>query len=270
MKTFPSFFLFFLFLSFTSPSLQAFNRETHQLISFKNVIPDKNLLPGWSPDKNPCTFDGVTCKDNKVSSIDLSSKPLSVGFSAVASSLLSLTGLESLSLSNSHINGSITSGFKCSASLTSLDLSTNSISGPVTTLSSLGSCLGLKSLNVSSNSLDFPGKVSGGLKLSNSLEVLDLSTNLLSGANVFNWILSGGCGELKHLAISGNKISGDVDVSRCPNLEFLDVSSNNFSTGLPYLGDCSALQHLDISGNKLSGDFSNAISSCTNLRFFFS
>ncbi|KAJ4880109.1 Protein BRASSINOSTEROID INSENSITIVE 1 [Raphanus sativus] len=267
MKTFPSFFLFLLFLSFTSPSLQAFNRETHQLISFKNVIPDKNLLPGWSPDKNPCTFDGVTCKDNKVSSIDLSSKPLSVGFSAVASSLLSLTGLESLSLSNSHINGSITSGFKCSASLTSLDLSTNSISGPVTTLSSLGSCVGLKSLNVSSNSLDFPGKVSGGLKLSSSsLEVLDLSANLLSGANVVGWILSGGCGELKHLAISGNKISGDVDVSRCPNLEFLDVSSNNFSTGLPYLGDCSALQHLDISGNKLSGDFSNAISSCTNLR----
>ncbi|KAG2319072.1 hypothetical protein Bca4012_054690 [Brassica carinata] len=272
MKTLPSFFLFFLFfLSFSSASpSQSLNRETHhQLISFKNVIPDKNLLPNWSPDKNPCTFEGVTCKDNKVSSIDLSSKPLNVGFSAVASSLLSLTGLESLSLSNSHINGSINSGFKCSASLTTLDLSGNSISGPVSTLSSLGSCTGLKSLNVSSNSLDFPGKISpgGGLKqLSSSLEVLDLSANLLSGANVAGWILSDGCGELKHLAISGNKISGDVDVSRCANLEFLDVSSNNFSTSIPSLGDCSALQHLDISGNKLSGDISGAVSSCTNLR----
>ncbi|KAF8048027.1 hypothetical protein N665_2714s0003 [Sinapis alba] len=272
MKTFPSFFLFFFFLSFSSPSLQAsspsqsLNRETHhQLISFKNVLSDKNLLPDWSPDKNPCTFEGVTCKDNKISSVDLSSKPLNVGFSAVASSLLSLTGLESLFLSNSHINGSI-SGFKCSASLTSLDLSRNSISGPVSTLSSLSSCIGLKFLNISSNTLDFPGKISGGLKLSSSLEVLDLSTNLLSGANVAGWILSDGCGEMKHLAISGNKISGDVDVSRCVNLEFLDLSSNNFSTGIPYLGDCSALQHLDISGNKLSGDFSRAISPCTNLR----
>ncbi|CAN7133402.1 protein BRASSINOSTEROID INSENSITIVE 1 [Brassica rapa] len=264
MKTFPTFFLFLLTLSFSS---QASTSQTHQLLSFKNALPDKNLLPDWSPDKNPCTFEGVTCKADKISSIDLSSKPLNLGFSAVASSLLSLTGLESLFLSNTNINGSV-SGTKCSASLTTLDLSRNSISGPVSTLSSLGSCIALKSLNMSSNSLEFPGKISGGgLKLSSSsLEVLDLSKNLLSGANLVGWIVSGGCGELKHLDISGNKISGDADVSPCVNLEFLDLSSNNFSTVIPYLGDCSALQHLDISGNKLSGDFSSAISSCTNLR----
>ncbi|KAL0763977.1 hypothetical protein Bca101_080128 [Brassica carinata] len=273
MKIFPSFFLFVttLFFSVFSLSLQASSpsqslyREIHQLISFRNVLPDKNLLPDWSPDKNPCTFHGVTCKEDKVTSIDLSSKPLNVGFSAVASSLLSLAGLESLSLSNSHINGSI-SDFKCSASLTSLNLSRNTISGPVSTLSSFGSCIGLKHLNVSSNTLDFPGNIPGGLKLSSSLEVLDLSTNSLSGANVVGWILSNGCSELKHLAVSGNKISGDVDVSRCVNLEFLDISSNNFSTSVPSLGACSALQHLDISANKFSGDFSNAISACTELK----
>ncbi|KAG7594948.1 Leucine-rich repeat-containing N-terminal plant-type [Arabidopsis thaliana x Arabidopsis arenosa] len=281
MKTFPSFFhslttLFFFFsLSFQASPSESLYREIHQLISFKNVLPDKNLLQDWSSNKNPCTFNGVTCRDDKVTSIDLSSKPLNVGFSAVASSLMTLTGLESLFLSNSHINGSI-SDFKCSASLTSLDRSRNSLSGPVTTLTSLGSCSGLKFLNVSSNTLYFPGKVSGGSKL-NSLEVLDLSSNSLSGANVVGWVLSYGCGELKHLAISGNKISGDVDVSRCVhltfldvsrcvNLKFLDVSSNNFSTRIPFLGDCSALQHFDISGNKLSGDFSRAISTCTELR----
>ncbi|KAJ0252440.1 Protein BRASSINOSTEROID INSENSITIVE 1 [Hirschfeldia incana] len=273
MKTFPSFFLslttlFSLFFPLSiqaSPQSQSLYREIHQLISFKNVLPDKNLLPDWSPNKNPCTYDGVTCRDDKVTSIDLSSKPLNVGFSAVASSLLSLTGLESLFLSNSNINGSITN-FKCSPSLTSLDLSRNSLSGPVTTLSSLGSCIALKSLNLSSNNLNFPAKISGGLKLSSTLEVLDLSTNSLSGDNVVGWILSDGCGALKHFAVSGNKISGDVDVSRCANLEFLDVSSNNFSTGIPSLGDCSTLQHLDISGNKFSGDFSRAVSSCTELR----
>ncbi|CAN6917462.1 unnamed protein product [Brassica oleracea] len=272
MKTFLSFLLsattFFSFFSLSleaSSASQSLYREIHQLISFKNVLPDKNLLPDWSPNKNPCTYDGVTCRDDRVTSIDLSSKPLNVGFSAVASSLLSLTGLESLSLSDSHINGSITT-FKCSPSLTTLDLSRNSISGPVTTLSSLGSCIGLKHLNVSSNTLDFPAKISGGMKKLSSLEVLDLSANSLSGDNVVGWALSDGCEALKHFAISGNKISGDVDVSRCVNLEFLDVSSNNFSTGIPSLGDCSALRHLDISGNKLSGDFSSVISSCTDLR----
>ncbi|CAL9218644.1 unnamed protein product, partial [Arabidopsis halleri] len=91
----------------------------------------------------------------------------------------------------SHINGSI-SGFKCSASLTSLDLSRNSLSGPVTTLTGL-------------------------------------------------------------------------DVSRCVNLKFLHVSSNNFSIGIPFIGDCSALQHLDISGNKLSGTVPPSFSSCSLL-----
>ncbi|CAH8369320.1 unnamed protein product [Eruca vesicaria subsp. sativa] len=270
MKTFPSFFLsvttLFFFFSF-SLSLQVSSpyKETHQLITFKNVLPDKNLLSDWSPDKNPCTFEGVTCKDDKISSIDLSSKPLNIGFSAVSSSLLSLTGLESLFLSNTHINGSISS-LNCPASLTTLDLSRNSISGPVSTLSTLNSCTGLKFLNVSSNTLDFPGKISSPLKLSNSLEVLDLSTNSLSGANVVGWILSDGCQELKHFAISGNKISGHVDVSPCTSLKFLDISSNNFSTVIPSLGACSSLQHLDISGNKLTGDFSTAISSCINLK----
>ncbi|CDY53185.1 BnaA06g40640D [Brassica napus] len=272
MKTFPSFFLFVttLFFSVFSLSLQASSpsqslyREIHHLISFKNVLPDKNLLPDWSPDKNPCTFHGVTCKEDKVTSIDLSSKPLNVGFTAVASSLLSLAGLESLFLSNSHINGSI-SDFKCTASLTSLDLSMNSISGPVSTLSSFGSCIGLQHLNVSSNTLDFPGKVSGGLKLS-SLEVLDLSSNSLSGANVVGWILSNGCTELKHLSVSGNKISGDVDVSRCVNLDlqYLSLAENNFTGEIPELlsGACGTLAGLDLSGNEFHGTVPPFLASC--------
>ncbi|EFH70625.1 predicted protein [Arabidopsis lyrata subsp. lyrata] len=96
-------------------------------------------------------------------------------------------GLRAMSL----INGSI-SGFKCSASLTSLALSRNSLSGPVTTLTGL-------------------------------------------------------------------------DVSRCVTLKFLDVSSNNFSIGIPFLGDCLALQHLDISGNKLSGTVPPFFGSCSLL-----
>ncbi|KFK30519.1 brassinosteroid receptor [Arabis alpina] len=268
MKTFLFVTTLFLFISLSiqdSPS-QSLYREIHTLISFKNVLPDKNLLQDWSLDKNPCTFDGVTCKNDKVTSIDLTSKPLNVGFTAVSSSLLSLTGLESLFLSNTHINGSISGSFKCSASLTTLDLSRNSITGPVTTLSTFGSCLSLKNLNLSSNTLDFPTKISGGLKL-NRLESLDLSTNLLSGgSNVIDWILSNGCENMKHFSISGNKISGEIDVSSCSKLEFLDLSSNNFSTKIPYLGDCSTLQHLDISGNKLTGDISVAVSSCKELK----
>ncbi|XP_010531422.1 PREDICTED: protein BRASSINOSTEROID INSENSITIVE 1-like [Tarenaya hassleriana] len=247
-----------------SPSSSPY-KETLQLINFKSALPDPNVLPNWFPNQSPCSFHGVTCRDDRVSSIDLSSVRLSVGFSVVASYLMSLDGLESLFLSNTNITGSI-SGFKCSVSLTTLDLSVNALSGPLSTLSNLGSCSGVKFLNLSGNSFDFSGKISGGFKLS-SLEVLDLSSNSLSGPNVVGWVLSGGCGEMKSLSISGNSLSGDIDVSRCGNLEFFDVSRNNFSSGLPSLGDCSALQHLDISDNKFSGNISRAISSCTELRF---
>ncbi|XP_010555311.1 PREDICTED: protein BRASSINOSTEROID INSENSITIVE 1 [Tarenaya hassleriana] len=271
MAYFPSFFfslttIFIFFLSLQaspSPSSSPY-KETLQLMNFKSALPDPNVLPNWFPNQSPCSFHGVTCRDDRVSSIDLSFVRLSVGFSVVASSLMSLGGLESLFLSNANITGSI-SVFKCSASLTTLDLSANALSGPLSSLSNLGSCYGLKFLNLSGSSLDFSGKISGGFKL-NSLEVLDLSSNSLSGPNVVGWVLSGGCGELKRLSISGNSISGDIDVSSCGNLELLDVSRNNFSSGLPSLGNCSALQHLDISGNKFSGDISRAISSCTELR----
>ncbi|CAE5960004.1 unnamed protein product [Arabidopsis arenosa] len=214
MKTFSSFFLsvttlfffffffFFFSLSFQASLSQSLYSEIHQLISFKNVLPDMKLLPDWSSNKNPCTFNGVTCRDDKVTSIDLSSKPLNVGFSAVASSLMTITGLESLFLSNSHINGSI-SGFKCSASLTSLALSRNSLSGPVTTLTGLdvSRCVTLKFLHVSSNNF--------------SIGIPFLED----------------CSALQHLDISGNKLPGDFHgtvppfFSSCSLLESLVLSS---------------------------------------------
>ncbi|XP_010515385.1 PREDICTED: protein BRASSINOSTEROID INSENSITIVE 1-like [Camelina sativa] len=256
MKIFTSFFFYvttLLFFSlFSSPS-QSLYRETHQLINFKNVLPDKNLLPDWSSSKNPCTFDGVTCRDNKVTSIDLSSKPLNVGFSAVAPFIMSFTGLESLFLSNSHINGSIAAfNFKCSASLTNLDLSRNSLSGPVT---SLGSCSSLKYLNVSSNTFYFPRKVSGGLKKLNRLEVLDLSSNSLSGIVPPSL---GSCSLLKSLVLSSNNFSGTLPIDtllKMRGLKVLDLSFNEFSGKLPEsLTNLSAsLLTLDLSSNYFSG-----------------
>ncbi|EEF29208.1 serine/threonine-protein kinase bri1, putative [Ricinus communis] len=170
----------------------------------------------------------------------------------------------------SNITGfiSLPSGSKCSSVLSNLDLSENGLSGPVSDIAGLVSfCPSLKSLNLSTNLLDFSIKEKSfnGLKL--GLEILDISFNKISGSNVVPFILSGGCNELVYLALKGNKVSGDLDVSTCKNLQFLDVSSNNFNISIPSFGDCLALEHLDISSNEFYGDLAHAISDCAKLNF---
>ncbi|KAK6238117.1 hypothetical protein QUC31_003586, partial [Theobroma cacao] len=229
------------------------NKDSQLLLNFKTSLPNPSLLQDWLPNQDPCSFKGITCQDSRVSSIQLSYTSLSTDFHLVAAFLLALENLESLSLLKANISGNISfpAGSKCSSLLTTLDLSQNTLSGSLLTVSSLASCSKLKVLNLSSNSLEFSGKESRGLQL--SLEVLDLSFNKISGGNVVPWILYGGCSELKLLALKGNKITGEINVSNCKNLHFLDLSSNNFSMGTPSFGDCLTLEYLDVSANKFSG-----------------
>lgn len=158
------------------------------------------------------------------------------------------------------------SKFNCGASLSSLDLSLNQISGFLSDFSLLASCSStLKSVNVSSNLLEFSGRDSGGLRL--NLEVLDVSFNKISGPTALPWILSPGCETMRHLALRGNKITGQIDFSNCQKLQFLDLSFNNFSVVTPLFGECSALEYLDISANKYTGDIGAAVSPCKVLTF---
>ncbi|PON85647.1 Leucine-rich repeat receptor kinase [Trema orientale] len=250
--------------------------DTQKLLSFRASLPDQTVLSNWLPNQDPCTFNGVTCVGTRVSAIDLSFVHLSTNLSSVFSSLMTLEGLESLTLKSANLSGSITpfpSGSKCGSLLASVDLSQNSLYGPISDISNLGSCSSLNSLNLSTNSLDFSVKDSSSAAMAGlrvAFRVLDLSSNKISGSNVVPWILSrGGCSEMEYLSVKGNKITGTDQISfaGCKRLEHLDLSSNNISLGTPSFGDCSALKHLDISGNKFSGDVARALSGCRNLAF---
>ncbi|CAL9001180.1 unnamed protein product [Prunus brigantina] len=252
----------------SSSSSSSAYRDTQKLLNFKYSLPSPTLLPTWLPNQNPCAFNGISCKQTGVSSIDLSGTALNTNLTLVSTFLMTLDSLESLTLKSTSLSGSISfpPKSKCSPLLATIDLAENSLSGPISDVSSLGACSALKFLNLSSNSLDFSTKDSTGFRL--SLQVLDLSYNKISGPNVVPWILSNGCGDLQQLVLKGNKISGEMSsVSSCKKLEHLDLSSNNFSVSVPSFGDCLALDHLDISGNKFSGDIGRAISACNQLTF---
>ncbi|GMP25511.1 hypothetical protein CsSME_00002341 [Camellia sinensis var. sinensis] len=276
--SFHNFLLFLIFFSLkpsssssSSSAAAAVVGDSQQLLSFKASLPNPNPLPDWLSNNYPCNFTGVTCKSSRVSAIDLNYAQLNIDFSAISSFLMSLPNLETLSLKASNITGSLSSSTKtqCSAVLNAIDLAENGLSGPISDLSSIfTSCSSLTSLNLSKNSFDFSH---GAKDYSNGFRFkfteLDLSYNKILGQNVLPWLLSGGCGQLQYLSVKGNKISGDVPVLDCKNLEYLDLSCNNLTTGFPSFGDCSSLQHLDLSSNKFSGDVALSLSSCKSISF---
>ncbi|KAL6576052.1 Brassinosteroid LRR receptor kinase [Orobanche hederae] len=246
-------------------------KDSQQLVSFKNSLPNPDELPTWQPTTSPCNFHGVFCKDSRVSSIDLTNHHLDTDLSAVSTFFLSLQHLETLVLKNTNISGSISSfsRFSCNSFLNSLDLSENAISGPITDITALGICSSLVSVNLSKNSVDSFVKGVHRASGPSSLQILDLSYNNISGQDAVSWLLSGGfLPELRHLSLKGNKVSGGLpEVFNFKNLVYLDLSMNNISTNFPSFLDCSSLQHLDLSSNRFSGSVENSLSTCVKLSF---
>ncbi|XP_019177273.1 PREDICTED: systemin receptor SR160 [Ipomoea nil] len=265
--------LFIFFLPPTSrvaASSSELFTQSQQLLSFKAGVSSKDSLQNWVSSTDPCSFTGVTCKDSRISSIDLSNTILSADFSSISSHLLSLPNLESLVLKNSNLSGSLISASKsqCGVSLTHIDLAENTISGPISDIYSLGGCSSLRSLNLSKNSMDPPPeKEHRGAASGIKLQILDLSYNNLSGRNVFPWLLSKDFAELELLSLKGNKISGNIPELGFKNLSYLDLSANNFSTPFPSFQDCPNLEHLDLSSNKFYGEIGASLSSCEKLSF---
>ncbi|XP_023734615.1 systemin receptor SR160 [Lactuca sativa] len=259
-------FVFILFLSLVC--VHGDVDESHQLLSFKSLLKKPNLLTNWLSGNHPCNFSGVSCKDSRVSSIDLSGTDLSSDFRLVSSNLMTLPNLETLVLKNCNLTGSLvwSSRSQCSRDLVAMDLAENGVSGSFSEATLLTACPKLSSLNLSRNSIDFNGELK---PIGLSIQVIDLSYNRISWGkpNVVQWILSNGCGELRHLSIKGNKVAGELPEFDCPNLEYLDLSANNFSSGFLSFRDCSSLQYLDLSSNKFSGDISGSLSSCKRLSF---
>ncbi|XP_061375470.1 systemin receptor SR160 [Gastrolobium bilobum] len=247
------------------PSSSSSTRDpTQQLLNFKATLPNPTLLQNWLPNQNPCSFTGITCNQTYLTSIDLTSIPLGTNLTVISTYLLTLDHLQVLTLKSTNLTGSGAVGHssKSTSSLTTIDLSQNTISGSFSDLSFLASCSNLQSLNLSNNLLEFDSPPRWKLGL--NIQVLDLSYNKISGPNFLPWILNVTPG-LNYLALKGNKITGETDFSGFTTLQHLDLSSNNFSVAIPSLGECSSLEYLDLSANKYFGDIARTLSPCKNL-----
>ncbi|KAG9456839.1 hypothetical protein H6P81_001347 [Aristolochia fimbriata] len=244
------------------------SKDVDLLLAFKSSLRSPEVLPSWMEHGNACDFAGVTCNDSLVSAVDLSYLHLDCDFRYVASYLMSLPNVASVSIRSANLTGSLVSGspHTCGEALSELDLSGNGLSGDVSDISSLSSCTGLKSLNLSANRLASSGK-SSAAPMRLALRSLDLSFNQLTGQSTLLSLSSGACADLQVMRLAGNSLSGNVPLSGCRNLEVLDLSSNLLSGPIPSFGDCKTLQRLDLSSNNFSGEIKLGLASCESLSF---
>ncbi|KAK6931540.1 Leucine-rich repeat [Dillenia turbinata] len=243
--------LFILLFCNSQALAGSLNDEGYALLTFKQSIREdpEGSLNDWNySDGNPCSWNGIACKEQKVVSVSIPKKKLS-GF--LSSSLGLLSELRHVNLRNNKLSGNLPSQLFNSLGIQSLVLYGNSFSGPIP--SEIGNLKYLQNLDLSQNL--FNGSLPASLIQCKRLKTLDLSQNNFTGS------LPEGFGtnlvSLEKLDLSFNKFDGSIpsDFGNLSSLQgTLDLSHNSFSGSIPAsLGSLPEKVYIDLTYNNLSG-----------------
>ncbi|THU71900.1 hypothetical protein C4D60_Mb04t06390 [Musa balbisiana] len=248
----PSLLLLFLFCNVSLLfSVGGLNSDGTALLSFKAAIrgDPKGSLGNWnSSDENPCSWNGITCREGSVVALSLPKKKL-VGY--LPSALGSLQSLRHVNLRSNRLFGSLPAGLFAARGLERLVLFGNFLSGSIPP--AIGELLYLQSLDLSSNL--FSGSIPRSLVQCKRLKALVLSHNNFTSSLPlgFGSSLVG----LEKLDLSYNGFSGPIpgDIGNVPNFQgTLDLSHNRFSGFIPpSLGNLPENVFIDLTYNNLSG-----------------
>ncbi|XP_020202603.1 MDIS1-interacting receptor like kinase 2-like isoform X2 [Cajanus cajan] len=180
------------------------------------MMSNNNLSGGIPPELGHAT---------KLAELDLSSNHLT---GKIPKELGNLTSLSKLSISDNELYGNIPTQIGALSRLQNLELAANNFGGPIP--KQVGELLNLLNLNLSKN--NFTEIIPSFIQLP-SLEVLDLSWNLLNG-------------EIP------------VALASMERLETLNLSHNNLSGAIPSsFKDMASLTNVNISNNQLEGSIPN-------------
>ncbi|XVE84881.1 hypothetical protein DITRI_Ditri17bG0047600 [Diplodiscus trichospermus] len=227
------------------------NNEGYALFSLKQSIyedPEGSLSNWNSSDDNPCSWNGVTCKEQRVVSISIPKKRL-YGF--LPYSLGSLSELSHVNLRNNKLFGDIPVELLQAQGFQSLVLFGNSLSGSLP--KEIGKFKYLQTLDLSQNF--FNGSLPSSIVQCNRLRTLDLSQNNFTGSLPDGF--GAALGSLEKLDLSFNKFDGAIpsDFGHLSSLlGTVDLSHNLFSGSIPAsLGNLPEKVYIDLTYNNLSG-----------------
>ncbi|KAL6902019.1 hypothetical protein ACP4OV_004895 [Aristida adscensionis] len=217
----------------------------------------QSVPPTWGQSDDPCgasPWEGVTCTDNKVTSIKLSTMGIK---GVLAADIGQLSDLQFLDLSfNKDLGGVLTPTIGNLKQLTTLILAGCSFHGSIP--DELGSLPKLSYLALNSN--QFSGKIPASLGNLSSLYWFDIADNQLSGPLPIS--TSGGMGldkliKTKHFHFNKNQLSGPIpDALFRPEMTLIHLlfDGNKFTGTIPdSLGFVSTLEVVRLDRNSLSG-----------------
>ncbi|TYH15066.1 hypothetical protein ES288_A05G014600v1 [Gossypium darwinii] len=164
------------------------------------------------------------------------------------------SSLEILALSNNTLQGPIFSTNFSLMSLSQLQLNGNNFSGMIP--NALSNCSFLGTLDLSNNYLF--GKIPSWIESMYSLSTFDVSRNQLCG-RIPKWM--GNTSILGQIDVADNHLQGLIPRAFCNlnrQLQFLDLSMNNFSGILPSCFKPSNIEEVYLSKNMLQGPLPKA------------
>ncbi|KAK7280426.1 hypothetical protein RJT34_25490 [Clitoria ternatea] len=249
---FPFLLLFFFLLCCNSlaPVVNSLNAEGFVLLTLKQSLTDaQGSMSNWnSSDESPCSWNGITCKDQNVVSISIPKAKL---YGSLPSTLGSLSQLRHVNFRNNKLFGNLPPQLFQAQGLQSLVLYGNSFSGSVPT--EIQKLRYLQTLDLSQNF--FNGSLPAAISQCKRLKTLVLSRNNFTGP------LPDGFGtgllSLEKLDLSFNQFNGSipVDMGNLSSLQgTVDLSHNHFSGSIPAsLGNLPEKVYIDLTYNNLSG-----------------
>ncbi|CAN6306764.1 unnamed protein product [Urochloa humidicola] len=229
----------------------------------------QNAPPTWGQSDDPCgdsPWEGVTCANNKVISIKLSTMGIK---GVLAADIGQLSDLQSLDLSfNNELGGVLTPTIGNLKQLTTLILAGCSFHGTIP--DELGTLPKLSYMALNSN--QFSGKIPASLGNLSNLYWFDIADNQLSGPLPIS--TSGGMGldkllKTKHFHFNKNQLSGPIpDALFSPEMTLIHLlfDGNKFTGSIPdSLGLVSTLEVVRMDRNSLSGPVPSNLKNLTKV-----